>query len=63
MFLQETGEIVETSQCLLMVRPELGFEAIRRSPVQRLSLRGNCGGQMYGAMGAPRLLFTYLVER
>ena len=33
LLLQETGEIAETSQCTLMVRPKLGFEAIRCSPV------------------------------
>ena len=54
LLLQETGEIAETIQGVLMVRPKLGFEAIRCSPLQRLSLRGNCHGQMYGAMGAPR---------
>ena len=62
LLLQETGEIAETIQGVLMVRPKLGFEAIRCSPVQRLSLRGHWGGQMHGAMGTPRLLFSYLVE-
>ena len=54
LLLQETCEIAETIQSVLVVRPKLRFEAIRCSPVQRLSLRGNCHGQMYGAMGAPR---------
>jgi hypothetical protein len=57
LLLQEASEIAETNQRAFMVRPELGFEAISRSPAQRLSLRTNCGGQM---LGAPPLLFRYI---